>query len=66
MASELPIPLKKYKQLCGICDRLDFEFKKDKVKRLLKGEFERIHGMSFDEFISIYNHILETSPEEFI
>jgi len=38
----------------------------DKVVRILKGDFEKKFGMSFDEFNKIYNEILKTCPEKLI
>ena len=44
----------------------EIETKESIVIRLLKGDFEKSHGITFDEFIKIYNVILENSPEKLI
>lgn len=38
----------------------------DKVVRILKGDFEKFFGMSFDKFTELYNEILENYPEKLI
>jgi hypothetical protein len=38
----------------------------DKVIRLLKGDFEKTHGITFEKFIETYNDILENNPEKLI
>lgn len=42
------------------------ETTKAKVIRLLKGDFEKKLGISFETFIETYNKILEESPEDLI
>ena len=38
----------------------------ERVINLLKGGFESRCGISFDEFIKVYNDLLEHSPEKLI
>lgn len=38
----------------------------DKVARILKGDFEKYFGMSFDTFTEIHNEIIEKYPEKLI
>lgn len=38
----------------------------DKVMQLIKGGFEQVHGMSFNEFIDRYHLICEKHPEKLI
>lgn len=42
------------------------EEKKKKVIRLLKGGFEEKFGMSFDDFIAVYNELIENEPQRLI
>lgn len=42
------------------------ETKEEKVVRCLKGDFEKLIGMSFDEFCEIRNKIIEEQPEKLI
>ncbi len=37
-----------------------------KVIRILKGDFEKKFGMTFEKFIETYHGLLETSPEKLI
>lgn len=37
-----------------------------KVIRILKGDFEKKFGMTFEKFIETYHRLLETSPEKLI
>lgn len=38
----------------------------DKVVRILKHDFEKKHGMTFDKFIEVYNDLLKNNPERLI
>lgn len=42
------------------------ESDEDKVVRILKGDFEKKFGMSFEKFIEVYNKLLDDSPEKLI
>lgn len=42
------------------------ETDEEKVIRLMKGGFEKHHGITFERFIEIYHCILEKSPEKLI
>lgn len=42
------------------------ERKEKRVIELVKGEFERFHGITFDECLKIYKYILINNPEKFI
>lgn len=42
------------------------ETEEQKVLRILKGDFERQFGMTFDRFIEVRERMLETNPERFI
>ena len=42
------------------------ETEEDKVIRLLKGDFEKKTGITFERFIEVYNSILEKNPEKLI
>ncbi len=42
------------------------ETNEQKVIRILKGDFEKKFGMTFEKFIETYNGILENSPEKLI
>jgi len=42
------------------------ETKEEKVVRLLKGDFERLCGISFDDFLITYHHIVKNNPEKLI
>lgn len=43
-----------------------YETDEEKVIKILKGDFEKKFGMSFEKFIDIYNNIINTSPEKLI
>lgn len=38
----------------------------DKVVKILKGDFEKKFGMTYDRFVEIYNEILKNNPEKLI
>ena len=42
------------------------ESDQDKVVKLLKGGFEKIHGITFERFMEVYYEIVETCPEKLI
>lgn len=42
------------------------ETDEQKVVRILKGDFEKKFGMTFEKFIETYQRLLETSPEKLI
>lgn len=42
---------------------LQNETQKEKVIRILKQDFEENNGISFEEFMSTYNDIIENEPE---
>lgn len=42
------------------------ETDEEKVVRLIKGDFEEMHGISFSKFQRIYKEILKNNPEKFI
>ena len=42
------------------------ETDEDKVARILKGDFEKKFGMTFEKFIEVYHKMLENSPEKLI
>ncbi len=42
------------------------ETKEEKVVRFIKGDFERLTGMSFDEFCTIHEGLMDKYPEKFI
>lgn len=42
------------------------ETDEDIVIRLLKKDFERNNGISFDRFIAAYNLLIENAPEKLI
>lgn len=43
-----------------------YNTKEEKVIRLIKGEFDVYHGMSVEEFFSIYNTLIYQEPEKLI
>lgn len=42
------------------------ETEEEKVIRILKGDFEKTFGISWDRFQIVYNKILESNPEKLI
>ena len=42
------------------------ETEEEKVIKLLKGDFEKKTGITFERFIEVYNSILENNPEKLI
>lgn len=38
----------------------------EKVIRLIKGDFEKYCGLSFDDFIKTHDHLLKNNPEKLI
>lgn len=42
------------------------ETMEEKVIRILKHDFEKSHGISFDVFMSVYTEIVEKHPEKLI
>ncbi len=42
------------------------ESDEDKVARILKGDFEKKFGMTFEKFIEVYHRMLENNPEKLI
>lgn len=42
------------------------ETKEEKVVRLLKGDFERYCGITFEDFVEVRNKIIEENPEKLI
>lgn len=42
------------------------ESEEDKVARILKGDFEKQFGITFEKFIEVYHRMLEHSPEKLI
>ena len=42
------------------------ESEEDKVARILKGDFEKQFGITFEKFIEVYNYIVENNPEKLI
>ena len=47
------------------CDKKQ-KTKEEIVLKLLKGDFEKNNGITFEDFIETYNKILENSPEKLI
>lgn len=66
MSNETIIKTNEIIEPVDFCSKVTFEVKKDIVKKLIKGDFEKMHGMSFTEFISIYTYMLKNMPETFI
>lgn len=42
------------------------ETNEQKVIRLLRGDFEKKLGISFEDFMNTYNHLVETNPDKLI
>ncbi len=42
------------------------ETEHDTVVRILKGDFEKKFGMTYDRFVELYNDILKNNPEKLI
>ena len=42
------------------------ETDQDKVARILKGDFEKQFGITFEKFIEVYHDIVENNPEKLI
>lgn len=54
------------KKVIRIGDPKPPETEHEKVVRILKGDFEKKFGMSYDRFVEIYNEILKNDPEKLI
>lgn len=50
----------------GIISQSVTETHKETVIRLLKQDFEKNNGITFEDFISAYNDLLENEPEKLI
>lgn len=46
--------------------RMQNESEQDLVVRMIKGDFEKLVGMSFDRFYALYKQTIETNPERFV
>lgn len=46
--------------------KITTETKEQKVVRLLKGDFEKYTGMSYEEFDEIHKRLIENYPEKLI